>query len=84
MLPRVIAGMSLDRNRMRAAITPECYATDRAVELAVAGMPFRQAYQKVASEIAQLGSGDPDASIAARTSPGSCADLRLDEIRKRL
>ncbi len=84
MLPRVIAGMRLDPERMRAAISPECYATDKAVELAVAGMPFRQAYQKVASEIGQLAAGDPDASIAARTSPGGCADLRLDELRKRL
>ena len=83
-LTRVAAGLTWKRERMRQAITPETFATDRAVELAQSGMPFRDAYRQVASEIAQLAAGDPDASLAARTSPGACADLRLDAIRARL
>ncbi|KYF56040.1 argininosuccinate lyase, partial [Sorangium cellulosum] len=54
LLPRLVEGLAFDRERMARAITPECFATDRAVELAVQGVPFREAYRKVAAEIAEL------------------------------
>jgi argininosuccinate lyase len=84
MLPRVVEGITLDRERMRQAISPECFATDRAVELAQQGVPFRDAYRKVAAEIGQLGAGDPAASLAARTSPGGPGALQLDALQARL
>ncbi|MBM4359888.1 MAG: argininosuccinate lyase [Deltaproteobacteria bacterium] len=84
MVPRVVAGMTLDRARMRTALTPDCFATDRAVELALAGVPFRDAYRQVANEVASLEAGDPDRSLRERTSPGACGDLRLEQIRARL
>jgi argininosuccinate lyase len=84
MLPRVVAGMTLDRARMRAALSPDCFATDRAVELSLAGVPFRDAYRQVAKEIADLEAGDADRSLRERTSPGACGDLRLDALRARL
>jgi len=84
MLPRVVSGITLDRERMRQAISPECYATDRAVELARQGVPFRDAYRQVAAEIGNLGAGDPAASLAARTSPGGPGALELDALQARL
>lgn len=84
MLPRVVQGMTLIRDRMRQALTPDCFATDRAVELALEGVPFRDAYRRVAEEIAKLGEGDADRSLRERTSPGACGDLRLSELRERL
>ncbi len=81
---RVLAGMTLDRARMAAAITPECFATDRAVSLATSGMPFREAYKKVAAEIAALKEGDAQKSIAERTSYGSPGHLALSDLRQRL
>lgn len=84
MVPRVVAGMTLDTNRMRAAVSPDCFATDRAVELAIAGVPFRDAYRQVAKEMADLSEGDPEHSLRVRTSPGACGDLRLDALRARL
>ncbi|MCA9625151.1 MAG: argininosuccinate lyase [Myxococcales bacterium] len=83
-LPRVVEGMTLNADRMRAAITPECYATDRAVELTAQGMPFRDAYRQVADEIAQLEAGDPEQSLHARSSPGGPGALRLEALRRRL
>jgi argininosuccinate lyase len=53
---------------MRAAIDPSMFATDRAIDFARDGVPFRQAYQR-AADPAQW-HGDADASLAARTSPG--------------
>lgn len=84
LVPRVLAGMTFDRERMAAAITPECFATDRAVELAAQGVPFREAYKKVAAEIASLSRGDALASLKARASYGSPGDLALDDLRARL
>lgn len=84
LVPRLVQGVELDRERMLAAITPECFATDRAVELAAAGVPFRDAYRQVAAEIAALPRGDAAQSLAARVSPGAPGNLRLDLIEQRL
>ncbi|TKD10395.1 argininosuccinate lyase [Polyangium fumosum] len=78
LLPRLVEGLRFDHERMLAAITPECFATDRAVELAASGIPFREAYRRVADEIKALAQGDAPASLAARVSPGAPGDLRLD------
>jgi len=48
-------------------------------------MPFREAYRRAAESAAQAGQGrTPEGSLAARVSSGAAADLRLDELRKRL
>jgi argininosuccinate lyase len=82
-MPRVVRGMSLDKARMRAAITQDSFATDRAVELAKQGVPFRDAYKEVAAKLASL-SGDPDASLRERVSPGAPGALDLEGLRARL
>jgi argininosuccinate lyase len=70
---------------MRAAIEPAMYATDVAIEQAAAGVPFRDAYRAAADAAASAGEGrTPEASLAARVSPGSGHDLRLGELRDRL
>jgi argininosuccinate lyase len=68
---------------MRAALDPSMYATDLAVDLARRGLPFRDAYRQ-AADPARWAEGDPEASLAARVSPGAAADLRLDALRARL
>ena len=83
LVPRLVDGMELDRARMRAAIDASSYATDRAVELTAKGVPFRDAYREVAASLDTL-VGDPDASLAARVSPGAPGDLRLDALRQHL
>ncbi|WP_437638036.1 argininosuccinate lyase [Sorangium sp. So ce854] len=84
LLPRLVEGLAFDRERMARAITPECFATDRAVELAVQGVPFREAYRKVAAEIAELPAGDAAASLRARVSLGAPGNLALDDLAQRL
>ena len=51
------------------------YATDKAVELAVAGMPFRDAYRLAAVEPLPKAGADAQASLDARVSPGGAAAL---------
>jgi len=84
LVPDLVAALELDRARMRAAVEPALYATDRAVELAAEGVPFRDAYRQVAAELQTEEPRSPEESLAARVSPGACADLRLDSLRARL
>ena len=84
LLPDLLRGLRWNADRMRAAIEPGMFATDRAIELARAGTPFREAYRAAASDPLPQAGADPDASLAARTSPGGAADLRLDVLRARL
>jgi len=83
LLPDLLRNLEWKPERMRAALDPSMYATDLAVDLARKGLPFRDAY-KQAADPASWAQGDPEASLAARVSPGAAADLRLDELHRRL
>ena len=83
LLPDLLRNLEWKPEALRAALDPSMYATDLAVDLARQGMPFRDAYREAANP-ARWAEGDPEASLAARTSPGAAADLRLDALRARL
>ncbi len=85
LLPELLRRLEWNAPAMRAAIEPALYATDLAVERAAAGLAFRDAYREAASDPAASGAGrTPEASLAARVSPGAAGDLRLDLLRERL
>ena len=84
LLPDLVRALDFDRPRMREAISADMYATDRAVELAAAGVPFRTAYRQVAEESGTLATRTPEASLAARTSTGATGALGLAALRARL
>jgi len=85
LVPDLLARMQWNEAAMRAAIEPAMYATDVAIEQAAAGVPFRDAYRAAAAAANAAGQGrTPEQSLAARTSPGAHADLRLDDLRARL
>ncbi len=85
LLPDLLARLAWNADRMPAAIEPSMYATDAAIEAAAAGTPFRDAYRSAAEAGVSAGEGrTPEASLAARVSPGAFGDLRLDTLRERL
>ena len=84
LVPALLTDLAWDEARLHAAIEPAMYATDLAIEAAVAGTPFRDAYRAAAAAGDALAGRTPEASLAARTSPGAAADLRLDLLRERL
>jgi argininosuccinate lyase len=85
LLPGLLRGMRWNEAAMRAAIEPAMFATDVAIEQAAAGIPFREAYRAAADAASTVGAGrNPEASLAARVSPGAAGDLRLDLLRARL
>jgi argininosuccinate lyase len=84
LVARLVQGFTLIPSRMRQAITGDMFATDRALDLARAGTPFRDAYRAVAKDLDATGAYDLEASLAARVSPGATADLGVHEMRNRL
>jgi argininosuccinate lyase len=85
LLPDLLQRLRWNGAAMRAAIEPSMYATDVAIEQAAAGVPFREAYRNAAQlDAAAAAARTPEASLAARVSPGAAADLRLDILRARL
>jgi argininosuccinate lyase len=84
LLPDLLGGFTWNEDRMRAALTPEMYATDRATRLAAGGMPFREAYRAVARDLHNPDTTDPDESLRERVSAGGCGNLGLDILTTRL
>jgi argininosuccinate lyase len=84
LLPDLLRALRWNADALSAAIEPAMYATDVAIEQAVAGVPFREAYRRAAETAASAGQGrSAEASLAARVSPGGAADLRLSELEAR-
>jgi argininosuccinate lyase len=77
-MKEVIDKLQPDAERLRRGLTPDIFATDRALELVARGMPFREAYRSVGSELEALEAGDPDEAIRSRRYTGTTGNLGLD------
>ena len=84
LLPDLLAGFEWQVERMRKSITPEMLATDRALDLAREGIPFRDAYKSAAAETEELSAEKIAQSLASRVSPGSCGQLETGLLQARL
>jgi argininosuccinate lyase len=80
----LIQGMEVHAPQMRAAFSPAVFATDRALELAAKGMPFRDAYQHIKAHMDELAAMDPGDAVLRKTHWGATAGLDLDAMGKRL
>ena len=65
------------------AFTPDVFATDRVLDLVKQGVPFRDAYRKVAASLGETAMEDPIANIRAKTHLGATGNLGLDLARGR-
>lgn len=84
LFPDLVGSLEFNEQAIARAIEPAMHATDRAMELAAAGLPFRDAYRTVMNEMPELAGRDARQSLDARVSPGACANLMLDELSRRL
>ena len=80
---RVIAGLKINRDKLQAAMRPELYATHAAVALAQTGVPFRQAYRRIAADLA-AGRFDEKSLDETRHTAGRLDSGVLDEVRSEL
>ncbi len=90
LIPRLIEGLVFNKERMKAAISADCFATDRAIDLVRSGLPFREAYKSVAAKLddvdgpsSEVSDAQIEASLRARVSPGAPGDLKLELIEMR-
>ena len=75
-LAPLVAGLETDEAALRRAFGPAVFATDRALELVAAGVPFREAYHEVKANLDRLTGKSPDEALAAKRHLG--APLGLD------
>ena len=80
----LIPGVQFDADRAREAVSPELFATARALEKVASGVPFRDAYREAAAELKSLDVPDAEAAIASYRVDGYPGRERPDLIRARL
>ena len=83
-VPALVQGLQFREERMHGAISPEMFATDRALEQAARGVPFRTAYRDAKQQPGAAQGMNAADSLARRVSPGACANLMLERIHQRL
>lgn len=66
------------------AITPDLFATDLVLQLVKEGIPFRNAYQKVASQLDSIIGMDPLENITSKKHVGAPGNLGLELSHKRI
>ena len=78
-----LSGVEFDRERLRASLTPDLFATAEALRLVQEGTPFRDAYREAADSLSQLQvPADADA-LAAYLSDGYPGRCRPDIVSRR-
>lgn len=80
----IMAQVSANEEKCLAGFSPEVFATDYALQLAVQGVPFRDAYGQVAANLQDSGLNDPLQNILAKTHLGATGNLGLDTIKNRI
>lgn len=80
----IMAQVSANEEKCLAGFSTEVFATDYALQLAVQGVPFRDAYGQVAANLQDSGLNDPVQNILAKTHLGATGNLGLDTIKNRI
>jgi len=87
LLPRFLQELTFDDDNCLRCLDAAMLATDQAVQLAVEGVPFREAYRRIKDAGADASLDVAQAakdSIVARVSPGAPGDLQLQLLREQL
>jgi argininosuccinate lyase len=84
LLPDLLATFEWQKERLRGSITSEMLATDRALDMARDGIPFRDAYKAASAESADISDEEIAQSLAGRVSPGGCGRLEIALLEARL
>ena len=84
LVPALVERLEFNESALKAAISADMYATDRALELVVDGVAFRDAYRQAAAEIPTCVDRDPVVSLQQRVSLGGAGNLGLERLRARL
>lgn len=79
----LVGGLGVRPEALRRGFTPDVFATDRALELVAAGMPFRDAYHHVKEHLGELGNVNPVRALALKKHLGAPAGLDFAKLARR-
>ena len=80
----VLPGVTWRSKKMRAALSPDLFATAEALRLVESGTPFRDAYRTVGIHLDDLEVPSVQDALGAYTSDGTPGNVDLDALRSRL
>lgn len=80
----VLPGIAWQAERMRAALSPDLFATAEALRRVESGTPFRDAYRAVGTNLDALSVPSAADALGAYTSPGTPGNVDVDALRQRL
>ncbi|MEM6326727.1 MAG: argininosuccinate lyase [Bacteroidota bacterium] len=83
-LAAVLPGVTWHRDRMRAALSPDLFATAEALERVRQGEPFRDAYRAVGTDLGSLHVPTEADALAAYRTPGTPGHVDVAALRERL
>jgi argininosuccinate lyase len=76
---RLVEKLESNKDALYAGFSSGVFATDKAIDLVVAGMPFREAYEKVKAMLSELGNMDVMESIKNKNHYGAANGLDFCE-----
>ncbi len=80
----VVNKLKVNVTNLIKGFSKEVFAADEATKLAKKGVPFREAYKKVAKDLNKLGKIDPYKNIKEKKYKGATGNLALDESKKEI
>lgn len=79
----LVGGMDINEPALLKGFSPDVFATDRAIELVIGGMPFRDAYHHVKAHLDELTAVDPYKAVRSKVHLGAPAGLDFAKLGRR-
>ncbi|MBN2652438.1 MAG: argininosuccinate lyase [Spirochaetales bacterium] len=83
-MTQTFEGVKVHQENLEKGFIPEIYATDIAIEKALAGQSFRDAYKEVGLNIEGVQAQSPAESLGKRTSTGTSGNLNLQYLEDQI
>ncbi|MDD3266409.1 MAG: argininosuccinate lyase [Burkholderiales bacterium] len=80
----IINKMTINHEKCIESFNNEVFATDKALQLSLNGMAFRDAYQQVANNLDDVSLSDPIKNILNKTHLGATGNLGLDNLSEQI
>ena len=80
----VIKKIEVNKKRCIELCTPEIFAAEHAYRMVKTGVPFRDAYRKIAENLNQIEKIDPIKSVQSSKHLGATGNLGLEKIRNQI
>ena len=80
----VISRLEVNEDVLDRSCVPEIFATDRALELVLKGVPFRDAYREIADNLNKLEVTESRKDVLSRKHMGATGNLGLGGLRNQI